>query len=1012
MDFQSPQNGVYDPSSFIDPSAIVNPQQMNGARSYPMSSIPQKRDSTGATLSLSRSQTPSQQPQFGFPQQQAFANTPSPTMQNQNFPAQLSQQRMQTASPAQNPHAPQMSPMGFQNSPMNPAFNANANANAQFPVQSVQLSQNLQSRQQEAQRQYAMRLQAQAQQQHQMGNLAASNMAAQQRHQTGQMPGGVPGGMPGGMQQSGMQQSGIQQSGMQPTMQPGMVQAAQAQAQQQNPQLQYQHFLKNVGALMAQHRRPFNHQPTVAGRPINLHQLYTLVVRLKGHRLVTQSQAWPKIAHMMNIPPQQYPSAAQELQQIYEQNLSIYENALAQRQQALKMNGQQGQMGGMNQQMSPTRPPMPVAQNDVSAQQQYLQQLQRSQEAMKQQQQQQQRQSATPMQQTPQPQHFDPSTQPQQSTPLQSNALLPSMNGHSTPQPDGSARKSLTRQLEGTPTQGREPSQVLASPSKPGEAAAPAESALVEKEEPEIQKPVIESEDGTRVYQPAYRTQDRWGGLDFDTETFKTMIETIVTYKPNAPLLSEMGAIDIRALTMSLRSGLHAETRLALDTLTRITYDNNIQFDLGQCEDLTDVLVDYAEEQLEILGNDNPEVTDILDLTPYEDVLHHCRAEAATLQDLPGPGTKAYTLDRTADRLLAITTILRNLSFLEVNHASLVSFSVLKFLSNFIRLVGTRVLLLRSHINTFDFMKDVITFFSNTGAKIVLPSREDAYAVLHFLCAFAPCPRPNEPVKFTPFNPQIHRYLPSAVDSLAKLLARDDPNRTYYKQIFVNEATSAPAYDLLTRAFALAISVAPDRTYIENRMYQMKGQPNKEVRMFEARIAESRKAYLMQGMLAADILASLAPGAESGLCRSWLESEDGWAHSLLKFAMSLSVTDAALPQQQQLQPPNVRGQRPMDHDREGFQLIVHRALSALKRLGDKSKGGETLVKGVQTNGHAHDDEGEDEDDDMDIFSFNGSSWKVKADILPRKETLLGALLTAQLDVRSLNQFCKIGYLDE
>jgi SWI/SNF chromatin-remodeling complex subunit SWI1 len=195
-------------------------------------------------------------------------------------------------------------------------------------------------------------------------------------------------------------------------------------------------------------------------------------------------------------------------------------------------------------------------------------------------------------------------------------------------------------------------------------------------------------------------------------------------------------------------------------------------------------------------------------------------------------------------------------------------------------------------------------------------------------------------------------------------------------------------------------------------MYQMKAQPTKEVRMFEARIAESRKAYLMQGMLAADILASLAPGAESGLCRSWLESEDGWAHSLLKFAMSLSATDAALPQQPQM-PPNVRGQRPMEHDREGFQLIVHRALSTLKRLGDKSKGGETLVKGVQPNGHAHDDFDEDEDDeDMDIFSYNGSSWKVKADILPRKETLLGALLTAQLDVRSLNQFCKIGYLDE
>lgn len=719
MDFQTPQNGMYDPSSFIDPSAIANPQ-MNGTRAYPMSSIPQKRDSTGATLSLSRSQTPSQQPQFGFPQQQNFANTPSPTMQNQNFaPAQLGAQRMQTASPAQNPHAPQMSPMGFQNSPMNPSFNQNASG--QFPVQSVQLSQNLQSRQQEAQRQYAMRLQAQAQQQHQMGNLAASNMAAQQRHQGGQMPGAMPGAMPGGMQQQGMQQG----------MQPGMIQAP-GQQQQQNPQFQYQQFLKNVSALMSQHRRPFNPQPTVAGRPINLQQLYTVVLRYKGHRVVTQSQAWPKVSHVMNIPPQQFPSAPQELQQVYEQNLAIYEQAYFQRQQALKsMAGQQGQMGAMGQQMSPTRPQIPGSQNNVSAQQEYLQQLQRSQEAMKQQQQ--QRQSATPMQQTPQPQQFDPATQPQHSTPLQSNAALPTMNGHSTPQPDSSARKSMSRQLEGTPSQAREPSQALASPAKPGEPAVAAETALIGVEDPEKRKPVIENEDGTRVYQPAYRTQDTWGGLDFDSDNFKNMIETIVTYKPNHPLLNEMGAIDIRALTMSLRSGLHAETRLALDTLTRITYENTIQFDLSLCEDLTDVLVDLAEEQLEILGNDNPEVTDILDLTPYEDVLHHCRAEAAMLQDLPQAGTKEYTLDRTADRLLAITTIFRNLSFLEVNHASLVSFPVLKFLSNFIRLVGTRVLLLRSHINTFDFMKDVITFFSNTGAKIVLPSREDAYAVLSTL---------------------------------------------------------------------------------------------------------------------------------------------------------------------------------------------------------------------------------------------------------------------------------------
>jgi SWI/SNF chromatin-remodeling complex subunit SWI1 len=99
------------------------------------------------------------------------------------------------------------------------------------------------------------------------------------------------------------------------------------QGQQQNAQYAFQQFIKNVGALMAQHRRPFNAQPAIAGRGVNLQNLYSIVMRFKGHRYVTQSQAWPRVAQMMNIPPQQFPQAPQELQQIYEANLSIYEQA-------------------------------------------------------------------------------------------------------------------------------------------------------------------------------------------------------------------------------------------------------------------------------------------------------------------------------------------------------------------------------------------------------------------------------------------------------------------------------------------------------------------------------------------------------------------------------------------------------------------------------------------------------------------------------------------------------------
>ncbi|KAF2122434.1 hypothetical protein BDV96DRAFT_592972 [Lophiotrema nucula] len=975
MDFQVPQNGMYDPTSFVDPSALGNPQ-MNGTRPYPMSSIPQKRDSTGATLS--RSQTPSQQPQFGL--QQGFSHTPSPTMQNQHFrPGTVAPQRMQTVSPAQNPSAPQMSPMGFaQGSPLPPGYRPTSGG--QFQVQPVQLSSNLQRQQQEAQRQYTARLQAQQQQ---LGNLAASNMAAQQRHHAA----------------SQMPNYAAQQMAMQRQMAQG--QGQMQQNLQNNPQAQAQAFLKNVAALMAQQNRPFNPQPQAAGRVINLHMLYYTVMKMKGYQYVSQTQQWPRIAQALNINLQQYPTAGDELRLAYEQNLVPYERVYIQKtqaQQAMKNNiNQQPAMGAMGPQMSPTRPTMPNAPNSMSEQQQqYFQQLQRSKQLAMQQQHQQ------PTGQQP----FD------QPNTLQSNGAMASTNGWSTPQPDGKMaadaleqhRKSLSRTLESTPPQGQGSVHLSPSPgpSKMKEAAAQEASPAVNG----VKEPIEEIDPSK--YRPTTRTGGNiYGGLEVGSHELENLAKTLVEFRPNVPTLSEMGVIDIRALTMSIRSGLHAECRLALDILAKLTYEGGAEMplELDKCDDLVEVLIEYAEEELEILANENPEVSDIIDLTPYEDVVHHCRTEFVALRDHSEFGTNDYDLDRTADRILAITVILRNLSFHEINHFHLASPTVLKFIATAIRLVGTRVLFLRSHANTFEFMKDLVTFFSNTSTKISLPSRDDAYTILHFLCAFAPVPRPGMPVRFTPYHPKIHQCLPSAVDSLAKLLARDDPNRTYFKQIFANEASSTPPYDLLTRTFGLAIAVVPDRTV--GKLHDVAETRIGEVRFIEARIAEARKPYLMQGMLAGDILATLAPGPDTGVCRSWLESEDGWAVSLIKLAMSLCSTDSNMPPQSD--PRTGRGQPPLGRDVEGFQLIVHRALSLLKRLGDKSKGGEVLVKGAQTNGHM--DVDDEDDDDMDTIYHGGSTWRVKADVLPKKETLLSALLTPGLDARSLRQYCSIGYLD-
>jgi SWI/SNF chromatin-remodeling complex subunit SWI1 len=265
-------------------------------------------------------------------------------------------------------------------------------------------------------------------------------------------------------------------------------------------------------------------------------------------------------------------------------------------------------------------------------------------------------------------------------------------------------------------------------------------------------------------------------------------------------------------------------------------------------------------------------------------------------------------------------------------------------------------------LNTLDFMKDIIIYLSNLSQAIELPGKEEALSLLHFLLAFAPLPPPatsgGDVVMFAPYQPSVHRYLPPAVDSLAKLLARDEPNRTYYRAIFTSDGTSSPPFDLLTRTFGLAISPIPEHT---------RGNLIQSV--------EARKPYLVQGMLAAEILANLAPGPEFGLARSWLSSEDGFALSLLRLVCLMSTQSNNVPQRH-LAP----GRMAME-DPQSYHPITHRGMAVLRRLAEKSKNPDDL------------------------------SSQLPVGILPRKENLLGALLTSNIDSNVVRQLCAYAGLE-
>lgn len=442
----------------------------------------------------------------------------------------------------------------------------------------------------------------------------------------------------------------------------------------------------------------------------------------------------------------------------------------------------------------------------------------------------------------------------------------------------------------------------------------------------------------TDEYEPCFRPQSNYGPVDFGTSgdpnrgSLVSVATELEQLRPDMPQAADMGLIDIHALTMSIQSGIHSEVRMALDTLAIVTVSNqqNLDLDLRGCDELAETLIECAEDQIELLAEHTVEVCDEILINPYEDIVRACKTERLALRPVPAFGTTEYDLDRAVDRLICITTILRNLSFNERNQGLLAEETVVKFFCVVIRYLGTRNMLLRTHSNTLDFMKDLIIVLSNIAGAIELPGKEQALCLLQFLLAFAPTPSPSvsqDQLWFSAYEPVLQPYLPPAVDALAKLLARDEPNRTHYKAIFAADAAGSPACELLTRAFGLAISPIPDQT----RDGRSTSLPS---------VVEVRKPFLMQGLLAADIIASLAPGYESGVTRAWLSSGSGFAQNLFRLIRLLSLQFEGSP------PPRPGGPQPRGHGhghpavarRDGeLVYIVVIGVSMLRRLSEKAR---------------------------------------------------------------------------
>ncbi|OJD23561.1 hypothetical protein ACJ73_05086 [Blastomyces percursus] len=754
-----------------------------------------------------------------------------------------------------------------------------------------------------------------------------------------------------------------------------MRQIQQNMAKPTNPE-GFLHVLQRF--WMSRGHPQVNLSPVVSGRPLNLMQLYATVMKMGGSKKITATNSWPIVAQQLQFPAMQYPTAVQEIREHYMRILAQYEQAWLSSQQKQftdQMHGSpqrdpiEGPIG-INAQISPVKP-MGNHSFDMSVSQQ-----------------------------------FSPGSGSVPNQQVQNHAPHIPVNGFATPSQSKSQQKHMNHQQRSNlsrPPESMSPNgrvaQFSASPiqaeKKPTPVATkpqPGVSVGEESTSTSWRRPIQDP------FKPAVFPESQYHGPIIVDEMFQ-LGEEIIRLKPNVPSFLELGVIDIHALTMSIKSGIHAEMRMALDTLTEISNERTIQVSLDNCEDLVEALIECAEEQAELLAENAAEVSDVMLLPSYEEVLRGCRQEMEALLDVPEFGSLDYELDRAVDRLICITTIIRNFSFAESNLASLGMPFVVRFMSTIIRYLGTRNMLLRTHQNTLDFMKDTVIYLSNLSHAIQLPGKDEALCLLHFLLSFAPTPVPTSfgpnTIMFTPYNPSIHRYMPAAVDSLAKLLARDDPNRTYYKAIFAQDSTSTPPYELLTRTFGLSIAAIPEH---------MRGNI--------VALVDARKPLLMQGMLAAELLSGFA---DNKLSRSWLVSLDGFAISLLRLACLLSTdrTSAAASSaavSAQHRHGSHQAARAAEVEFHGYGSITSRALAVLVRLARKSRMADSAASGSgsgsssnNTNpgggsghGHGHGSEG----------------GEVPLGVLPKKENLLGALLTPNIDPNVVRQLCEYAGLGD
>jgi len=664
---------------------------------------------------------------------------------------------------------------------------------------------------------------------------------------------------------------------------------------QNRPRVTKESWLHSLYEFMSKRGTPIQSPPLIGSRQIDLFKLYISVGREGGFQACTNKGAWGRVAGANDLPAADG-VVANQLSELYKMYLLPFVEAVAKatRQQ---MGQQQGrpQLQGPPQtgpppiqpQMTPTpqQQPPPILPNQTPHQSplqpphasppnllpHHMQQMQNG-------------IVAPPLQPMPQQHPTPPNILPnhlQRMPPQQPSPMTPAQQHlfQQPPPPQVPVKTPIP-----TPSPGRKPS--LEPTPQP------------QSRQTSVNKPVVPKKP---QYQPKKRNVDTHGGWHLpELMRYGHMVEQL---RPSVPQLGELGNIDIYALTMSLRSGLPGEVTNALDILTVVLRDQRSVLSLIDCWDLLDALIETAEDACDILEEGlrskkrrisfSPPPKDkkgLLDFEHYHDLVQACQGFTEDLDELVHDHEEdEKRLKLMADRLLCVTAILRNFSFVEFNHEILANEDMVQFVTRLLRGLHTSTTrpFLVTRKNNLELVRDLITLLSNVAHCMRLQNIDSAQLIFSFILSFSPedrrVPDPDL-IIFRSYKPVTDAYLPPALDALAKLLVVDRPNKEHFVTLLRAttdklEGSKFSRGDIyLTKAFSMAVSVLPG---------------NEPPQTFFQK--EERAALAEQGMLAATALVDMLP-SDGELARYWLSSKDNFGARLVRTVFHLAtINDQRLP---------------------------------------------------------------------------------------------------------------------